>query len=185
MPMQAITCNNCGFNNLSSSRFCSRCGHELPKPEVVRTEPIQKLPPKSNRVKTVIAIVAYIAVLLGFGLYFYSFKRSSSYDKAMMDVASEINKSCPIMVDKETRLDNTAAMPGNIFQYTFTLVNMDKATVDTLQIKSYLEERVISNVKTNPDMTLQREHRTTFQYYYKDKNSNYLFLILVSPDKYE
>lgn len=182
--MQTITCNNCGFSNLQSSRFCSRCGHELPKREVIITEPLAQKPPRSNQVKTVIAIIAYVAILLS-GLYIYFFIKPSAYDKAMMEVASEINKSCPIMVDKETRLDNTAAMPENIFQYTFTLVNMDKATVDTLQIKSYLEEQVVNHVKTNPDMKLQREHKTSLLYYYKDKNSNYLFSILVTPEKYE
>ncbi len=37
-----------------------------------------------------------------------------------MEIASEINKSCPMMIDKETQFDNALAMPGKVFQYNYT-----------------------------------------------------------------
>ena len=49
-----------------------------------------------------------------------------TFDKQMMKTASEINKSCPIMVDAETRLDNTVALPNKTIQYNYTLVNIEK-----------------------------------------------------------
>ena len=53
-----------------------------------------------------------------------------TFDKVMMESASELNKSCLVMVDKDTRLDNVIALPDNIFQYNYTLVNIEKKTLD-------------------------------------------------------
>lgn len=108
----------------------------------------------------------------------------NSYDKVMMEVASELNKSCPIMVDSETRLDNTIALPDNVFQYFYTLVNMTKETTDFEFMKTQLEPTIINFVKTNPEMKFQRDHKTTVKYSYKDKNGIFLFTISVTPDMY-
>jgi hypothetical protein len=102
-----------------------------------------------------------------------------------MEIASELNKTCPVMVDAETRLDNTVALPDNVFQYNYTLVNMEKSSVDTMAIKNFLVPTVKNFVKTNPQMKYQRDHKTTLNYYYKDRVGLYLFLISITPDQYE
>jgi hypothetical protein len=129
-------------------------------------------------------IVGLIAGGITFILVQQFFFKPPSYDQVMMNAASEINKSCPIMVDQETRLDNAVALPENIFQYNYTLVNMEKATTDISQLENYLKPTLVNNVKTNPDMKINRENQTTMGYYYKDKNGEFLFKILVTPDLY-
>ena len=88
------------------------------------------------------------------------------------------------MIDSETRLDNAISLPNNVFQYNYTLINMLKKNIDIKSIKNQLEPSVINFVKTNPDMEIQRNNKTTINYYYKDKSGVYLFTISVSPDKY-
>jgi hypothetical protein len=112
------------------------------------------------------------------------FFKAPTYDQVMMKAASEINKSCPMMVDQETRLDNTVALPENIFQYNYTLVNMEKAATDIGEMENNLRPILINGVKTNPDMKINRDNKTTMGYYYKDKNGEFLFKILVTPDLY-
>lgn len=112
------------------------------------------------------------------------FFKAPTYDEAMMQAASDINKSCPIMVDQETRLDNVVALPGNVFQYNYTLVNMEKAAIDIAALESQLKPILINNVKTNPDVKINRDHKTTMGYTYKDMNGEFLFKIMVTPDLY-
>ena len=38
------------------------------------------------------------------------------------------------MVDSETRLDNTIALPGNVFQYHYTLVNRTAKEIEIKEI---------------------------------------------------
>jgi hypothetical protein len=106
------------------------------------------------------------------------------YDQFNMKAASELNEYCPIMVDKETRLDNAMALPGNIIQYHYTLVNMEKAKTDISQLDDKLSPTIINIVKTNPDMKIFRDQKATVGYYYKDKNGEFLFEVLVTPDLY-
>jgi hypothetical protein len=86
-----------------------------------------------------------------------------------------------MMIDKETQFD----MPGKVFQYNYTLVNVVKGTVDTLGIKNYIIPRATSNIKTSPDLKYQRENKISLKYYYKDKNGDYLFSFALTPDQYE
>ena len=186
--MEKVNCKNCGTDNLSSSKYCSGCGYELPKIKTeILEEPRQQKPTSNNvRRNQVLGIVAGIIV---FGLSYFAvqqiFFKAPSFDKNMMKFASELNKTCPIMVDAETRLDNAIALPGNVFQYNYTLVNIEKANADTSGMKNYLEPVITNLVRTNPQMKYQRDHKTTLNYYYKDKNGVYLFLVSITPGKYQ
>lgn len=152
---------------------------------------IENIQPKFKVSKTLkILFGAILGVAFYFSLKYYTeesivrYIQSITYDTVMMTAASEINKSCPIMIDSETRLDNAISLPNNVFQYNYTLINMLKKNIDIKSIKNQLEPSVINFVKTNPDMEIQRNNKTTINYYYKDKSGVYLFTISVSPDKY-
>ena len=132
-------------------------------------------------------IIGTIVGILAFGLAYFGAQqlfKTPSFDKAMMEAASELNKSCPIMVDQDTRLDNAAALPNNIFQYNYTLVNLDKSEVNIDTVKKYVEPGVINNVKTNPDLKVYRDNKVTMAYNYSDKNGVFIIKINVTPDLY-
>jgi len=125
-----------------------------------------------------------IATQLG-GKVIKDFFNTTVYDKAMMEVASELNKSCPIMVDSETRFDNAIALPDNIFQYNYTLINVLKDSINVDEFKDFLDPTITNYVKSNPDMKMMRDRETTINYYYKDKTGIFLFTVSVTPDKYK
>jgi len=180
-------CNECGSENADNSKYCNMCGYELSKPKVEeRQNSVPKPIKKKTDYKQLAGII--VGVITFFVVYFlmqqFLFK-APTVDKIMMKAASEFNALCPIMIDSETRLDNTIALPSKVFQYNYTLVNMEKETVDTVMLKSYLEPNITNVVRTHPDMKIQRDNKVTMQYYYKDKNGNYLFTISVTPEQYE
>jgi hypothetical protein len=88
------------------------------------------------------------------------------------------------MVDQDTRLDNAVALPGNVFQYNYTLVNLEKSEVNIDTVKKYIEPGIINNVKTSPDLKAYRDNKVTMAYYYKDKNGVFVLKISVTPDMY-
>jgi hypothetical protein len=138
-----------------------------------------------SKMKKTIGVITGIVV---FGLVYFGvqhlFFKAPSFDKAMMEAASELNKTCPIMVDQDTRLDNAAALPGNTFQYNYTLVNLDKSEVNIDTVKKYIEPQIINNVKTNPDLKAYRDNKVTMAYNYRDKNGTFVLKISVTPDMY-
>ena len=89
------------------------------------------------------------------------------------------------MVDQYTRLDNALALPENIFQYNYTLVNITQSEINLDTVKKYIEPSIINNVKTSPDLKIYRDNKTTMIYNYRDKNGVFVFKLSVTPDMYE
>lgn len=136
--------------------------------------------PKHLLIVAVVAAAAVIGSLTGL----YLFRGGVDFDSQLMSAATDLNKQCPIMVDKETRLDNTIGGPGKLFVYNYTLVNY---TVDQLKIpdlEAYLRPRLIQSASTNADMQSFRENAVTLVYRYSDKNNKFAFEIKVSPEEY-
>jgi hypothetical protein len=98
-------------------------------------------------------------------------------DKRLAAASADLNKTCPIAVDKETRLDSTVALPGKIFQYRYTIVNYARQEVDTAVLKKNLEPEIIQGLKTLPNMKFARENKATMQYYYRNKAGAYLMTL--------
>ena len=103
----------------------------------------------------------------------------------MMAAASELNKSCPMMVDQDTRLDNAIALPENVFQYNYTLVNLTKDELDLEKFTAYMEPQITNNVKPNPDLKIYKDNQVTMKYYYKDKNGEFVAKFEVANKDYK
>ena len=177
-------CNKCGADNLSNAKYCRECGYELPKPIIEDTQQTTTKPVnKKKSMATIIGSVvgAIIAVSVAQQLFF----KSPSIDKALMEIANEVNKSCPVMIDSETLLKNAIALPNKTFQYNYMLVNMDKESIDTVEAKGYLEPYIINSVRTIPEMQYFRDNKTIINYCYRDKMGNYVFTISVTPEQYK
>jgi len=129
-----------------------------------------------------------VIILIIFGLLYVSAKQlffnEPAFKKVMLEAAQELNQSCPMMVDEETRLDNSIVKGNDTFQYNYTLVNMEHSSVNIIEMENYLEPMIVNMVKTNPDLEIYRENKITMAYDYKDRNGQFLFRILVTPNEY-
>ncbi len=186
--MEKVKCPNCEAENLSNSKYCSRCGHAMPT--FVVNKPEESVIPQTNAStdKKKKAIGAVVGVLAFFASYFavqYFFFSPPTFDKVMMAAASEINKTCPIMVDQVTRLDNAIALPENSLQYNYTLVNIESTEVNPDTVKKYIEPGIINLVKSSPDMKIYRDNKTTIIYNYRDKNGVFILKLVVTPEMYQ
>lgn len=197
MNPNVIICDRCQTENPSYSKYCRGCGYELPKP-AIENNAVTQTPVKSAKKVglglTIGLIVAglFIGIILGIligaaGTAFYlnEFPQLANTNKALVDMNNNINRNLPMMIDSETRLDQVMVTDNKTFQYTYTLVNMESGKVDTTAMKNNMEPNIINSVKTAPEMELQRTQKRTFVFYYKDKIGNYLFSIVVTPDKYK
>lgn len=185
--MEKIKCPNCEAENLSNSKYCSRCGHAMPAIVIDKSAESIIQPTTASSVKKKKVIGAVVSVLAFFASYFavqYFFFSTPSFDKVMMEAASEINKTCPIMVDQETRLDNAIALPENSLQYNYTLINIENTEVNPDTVKKYIEPGIINLVKTSPDMKIYRDNKTTMIYNYRDKNGVFILKLSITPEMY-
>jgi hypothetical protein len=210
-----IKCTKCGhFNEVKTEYmvFCSNCHKKLETnysdwtklnpdktfddyKQIICTTEINVIPvkkkkaPQSKRIKFWIGFALTFAIFYAVGQIggekIVNFFKSSTYDKTLMLSASEINKTCPIMIDAITRLDNTIALPGNVFQYNYTLISLVKDSVNIEDMKKILTPKIANFVKSSPEMKSMRDNKTTIKYYYRDKVGVYLFDISVDPGLYQ
>ncbi len=140
---------------------------------------------KKDKKKIIGMIVGAAAFLIAYFAVQQVLFKPPTFDKQMMQIASELNKSCPIMVDAETQLDNAVALPDNTFQYNYTLVSMERATLDISELENYLQPIILNNIKTNPDLKTFRDNDVIMAYNYKDKNGEHLFKLTFKPENYK
>ncbi len=185
--MSKTTCTHCGEENPVTSKFCASCGYALPKDVTAPAlDSSEKEPSVKKRSKNTIpgTIVGVVVFFLSYFAVQHFFFNEPPFDRAMLKIAEEINKECPMMVDADTRLDNALVLPGNVFQYNYTVINAELENVNVQALREYLEPIITNAVSTDPQMQFQRDYKTTMNYNYKDKNGRHLFLISVTPDKY-
>jgi ribosomal protein L37E len=185
--MDKIQCDKCGTDNLSNSKYCCGCGYELPKR--VEEPVVPESPAKTKRKLTTaqsIGIAVGIAVAISVSILTQQFLfKKPAIDKVLVEMASEMNKNLPMMIDANTRLDNVMATFGKTVLYSYTITGLETATMDTLAMKQILEPQILNIVKTNPDMKYFRENDITMRYYYKEESGNYLFSIVITPEQYK
>lgn len=157
---------------------------------------IPKTQSKKSKISSKIAIalvsivVITIAGTLGREVASNLFKSSkvkseSSIDTQLMNIASEMNKGTPFMVDSETRLDNTVAGPNRSIYYNYTMINYGIDEIDLNFFESQLRPTILNGIKTSPDMKILREKKVTFIYSYKDKTGKHLISFKFTPKEYQ
>ena len=197
--MDKVICTHCKTENSSKAKYCIECGFELPKiiKEVVPEVQTTVKPKKKRKYVSLLVIISLIVITLSVLGYFTYQKLVENKVFATIEnvintaknplqlIANEMNKSCPMMVDAETRLDKITLPSKTVFQYNYTLINYEKTEIDTVKIKSNLEQNIIRLTKTNPQMQYQRENNVTMNYIYNDKNGDYLMSIIITPELYK
>jgi len=108
-----------------------------------------------------------------------------TFSEFLHKISMEINKKCPMVVDKDTRLDNTNVLSNNTIQYNYTMVNLEKENVDVKVLEENFTPILLENVKTNPSLKTFRDKNVTLSYYYKDKNGNFLLNYKATPELYQ
>lgn len=90
-------------------------------------------------------------------------------DDQLIKVAEEVNKTLPLMIDSQTRLNSTFGL-NNTFTYNYTLVNYTHSELDIDIFKSKMEIQLKNNYCTSEDMKyfLKKETQVNFSYFDKE-----------------
>lgn len=126
------------------------------------------------------SLIGLIAAIILIPMIYKSF----SFNADLKRAAAELNKSCPVQVDKDTRLDNAIILPDKVFQYNYTLFRVSKDSIDLEAFNNYMNPQIINSVRTNPDLKSFRGNRVTMVYNYRDMHGIFVTKITVTPDLY-
>ncbi len=108
-----------------------------------------------------------------------------SSDKEVRKFVKGMNKTCPTMVDPETRLDKVLAFADNNLQFNYTLVHMIKDSLPIPRLKSYMEPVIIDKIMRSGSLRKLLDKKLTWIYSYNDKNGDFIFKVTYTPDRFK
>ncbi|MDU1904753.1 MAG: hypothetical protein E6772_08220 [Dysgonomonas sp.] len=185
--MEKKICERCSIENTYNANYCAGCGYSLSQaPTKENTNPITipDLREKNDSykpLKTIVGVIVGILVAAGVQKILF---QAPSFDKVMVEISNEINKTCPIIVDAETRLDNTSFLLGKTLQYNYTLLSAEAEFIDTLEFKKIMEPQILNATSTSPQMKYFRDNKVSLNYLYKDMHGEYICIIFIKPEQY-
>ena len=136
-------------------------------------------------IKVLFGIIFGVAMVVLFQQYIIPDLFTPSIDTQLNHLASEMNKNCPMMVDSQTRMDNTMAGSDKSIIYNYTLINYAKDQVDLKFFNNKLRPKILNNIKTNPQMNYLKNRDVTFVYNYNDKNGIFIISLKITPKEYK
>ncbi len=113
----------------------------------------------------------------------------SPKDKQLNDqltkMANNLNESTPVVLDPHTRFDSVGVTPDNIFQYYYTLVNIDNPK----ELLKEQKEEIIKNMglafKADKSLQIFTKNNVTLQYIYSDTTKAVIDIITIESGKHK
>lgn len=126
--------------------------------------------------------IAVVVVLVNVVQYYYS--KNIGIDKELVALVTKYSAACPIMISNDIRMESVTILSDNTVQYDFTLIHVQKETVDVSALKMAIEKQILDTSKTNSSLQAFRDNNSTVIYSYKDRNEKELFEITLTPEMY-
>jgi len=137
---------------------------------------------KSTGFRIVLGIIIFAFITAVLKIAFY--KSPTTLNDDMIKVANEINSHAPIIIDSTMRFDRVNSIPGNIFQYNYTLLTLEKSQIDTTLLNTSGRQSMIEQLKQDPNISIFRENHIVLQSRYSDKNGKYVATVSIPPTEY-
>jgi hypothetical protein len=127
-------------------------------------------------------ILLFCIILVSAKIFLF---KSSSPDRDVLKFVKEMNKTCPSMVDVETRLDKVSSTADNSLQFDYTLIYRHKDSVAIGNLKQYMEPVILNKIKTSPSLSRYLNKDLTWIYSYNDRNGDFIFKITYTPEQFK
>jgi hypothetical protein len=110
------------------------------------------------------------------------FFNGNSVDKDVADFVKVMNKTCPDMIDPETRLDKVIATSDKNLQFNYTLVHMIKDSIPIISMKRYMEPVIIEKIRSSGTLRRFMKKNLTWIYSYSDRKGVFVFKVTYTPE---
>ncbi|MBA3681130.1 MAG: hypothetical protein H0W73_08185 [Bacteroidetes bacterium] len=127
-------------------------------------------------------LLASAIIILSF--VFTACQSSEAIDNKAIKVVMKFNEKCPMMIDAETQMDGIEIKNGNTIVYKYRLINLFAARVDTAQFNRALRPGIINTIKTNAELNELKRIKSSFEYYYRDRDGKFIYSFVITPEDY-
>ena len=112
------------------------------------------------------------------------YSNSIYLNQDLVSMTNEINKTCPIYIDQDTKLENVTILPDNMVRYNITLLNILAKDINKQEFDDFMKPLILNNIKKSSDMDGFRDYNVTIVYQYKDERGNLISKITIYSGTY-
>ena len=105
-------------------------------------------------------------------------------NRELAKIAAEWNRSTPVALEAHTRFDSVGVTPDNVFQYYYTITNIENPQKLIASYKNEMLEKMDKIYATDRSLQFFVENRVTMEYIYRDTMQNVVDVITIETDKY-
>jgi hypothetical protein len=139
----------------------------------------KKMPPKKIIATIVVAI--FIGALVWWAVPKTSQRENPRSQESLKSLAAEINRSVPVMIDKETELLPAVGAEGMLI-YNYRLVSYSATQLDASKFAAGAQKRVTQGACNRPETRDELLKKgVTLRYSYFDKDKQHIATIDVTP----
>jgi hypothetical protein len=106
-------------------------------------------------------------------------------DREVAKFVRGMNKTCPSMIDPETRLDNVVAFEESNLQFNYTLIYQIKDSLPIQSLKNYMEPLILNKIKNSGTLRKFLDKNLTWIYSYNDRNGDFIFKVTYTPEQFK
>jgi len=123
-----------------------------------------------------LGVVLAMTAMMGFTSYFVRVKFfKKDLQEEMQITAQKMNKKCPRMIDKITRLDRVEVKPGRQMHYHYSIISLSRAEVDTKKLAMAMKPILSRKCQQHRSLRLLVKNKVQLFHHYKDKDGKFLF----------
>lgn len=105
-------------------------------------------------------------------------------NRELTKIAAEWNRSTPVALEAHTRFDSVGVTPDNLFQYYYTITNIENPQKLIASYKNEMLEKMDKIYATDRSLQFFVENGVTMEYIYRDTMQNVVDVITIETDKY-
>lgn len=127
----------------------------------------------------------HFTALIIVSLLLLNCSNTQKLNEQLTQIAENLNKSTPVLLDDHTVFLNASVTDDNIFQYKYQIVN----TTDPQSLMQEKESQTLVNIKVafriNPDLRVFTKNNVIIDYIYTDSIGQVIKTIRITPKDYK
>lgn len=130
--------------------------------------------------------VSMQAQAVGFGNLFSSMlgrpgSEDMNVDETLVRMSDKMNRTMPVAVDADTRLDKVSAEPGQQIAYHYTMLNVRSKDINTTNFYKSFRPTLQKRVCGSDELKMFFRNRITVAYAYRGKDGEDIGKLAFSP----
>ena len=130
-------------------------------------------------------IFIYIFAVFVLLLFVQCSSNHKKINKELTKSAAVENLTTPTLYDAHTRLDSVAVTSDNIFQYYYTLIDIDNPSELLRHQKTEIMKNIDKTYSSDDRMRFFIRNKVIMEYIYRDTAMNVIDVITIETDKYK